>query len=150
MQEKKKPRLAMSFIFTIFMCCYFPLQAQNSTFIKEQVEHLNKVIAENSTGPNDPKAAFSVDDANSIITLTFKRNKSLAGQNRESLQMVATMLPNALIQQVYLKTAGIINGQIIGVRFIEALQNDNYTMKVIIKGTDQQFEFDIPVRLLTL
>ncbi len=64
--------------------------------------------------------------------------------------MIATMLPNMLIQTVYLETTGIIDSQIIGKRFIEALQNDDYSMKVLIKGTDLQFEFDYPVRSLTI
>lgn len=150
MQEIRNLSRLFPLILVLFLFCSFPAQAENSSFIKVQVEQINKVIAENSTSPNDRKAVFSVDNANRIITLTFEFNKSLAGQDRGSLQVIATMLPNALIQTVYLKTAGIIDGKIIGERFIKALQNDNYVMKVIIKGTDQQFEFEYPVRSLTL
>lgn len=143
-----KQSLALFFAFFLFLS--FSVQAENNSFIKDQIEQINKVIADNSTGPNDPKAAFSVDYTNRVITLTFERSISLAGQDKGILQMISTQLPNILIQTVYLKTAGIINGQVIGARLIEALQNDNYTMKVIIKGTDQQFEFDYPIQSLTL
>lgn len=150
MQEIKGHSWLFPILFVLFLFCSFPAQAENSSFIKEQVEQINKVIAENSTYPNDLKAAFSVDSDNRIITLTFERNKSLAGEDRSSFEMVAAMLPIALIQTVYLKTNGIIDGQIIGARFIKALQDDNYAMKVIIKGTDQQFEFEPSVHKLTL
>ncbi len=127
-----------------------PARAESGSFISEQVKAINAVIAEQSKGPNDPNAAFKADEVHKILTLTFERNEILGDMDRESFKMVAAMLPSALIQTAYVSEKGMLNGMTGGAKFIDMLQKQGYTVHVVIKGSDTQFEFDYPASTLTL
>lgn len=60
------------------------------------------------------------------------------------------MLPSVILTTVYITSKGIVNGQIIGGKFIKELQDNNYTITVIISGTDTKYEFSYPSSVLSL
>lgn len=147
---RRSKRLVPLIVCAIITCCAFSVKAEQNSFLKEQVVQINKVIADNSTGPNDPKAAFSLNEKDKILTLVFERNMSLAGQNQDAFAMIAAMLPNSIIQTVYITSKEIVNGAVLGSKFIDQLQRDGYKIKVIVKGTDKQFEFEYSSSILSV
>ena len=124
--------------------------AEDNSFINAQIEQINQVLKDNSTGPNDPQASFKVDTNEKTLTLNFARNKSLAGMDRSLFEGVASMLPSTILTTVYITSKGIVNGQIIGGKFIKELQDNNYTITVIISETDTKYEFSYPSSVLSL
>ena len=132
------------------MHCSLLVKAEANTFVSQQIEQINKVLAEKSTAPNDPKAAFYANEKDKVLTLTFERNKSLAGLDGWNFELTAATLPNILLSTVYIKSKGIINGAVIGSKLIYQFQKEDYIVKVVIKGIDKQFEFQYPSSVLTL
>ncbi len=146
MQIPRKQYWLSSQLFAILPSYSFTAQAENSTFLKELFEQINKVIAGNSTSPNDPKAAFSLNEDAKTLTLLFERNKSLPGQDRDTFEMIATMLP----QRLNSNCLHYVNGAVIGPQFINQPQEYGYKIIVIVKGTDRQFVFEYPSSILSL
>ena len=145
MRMKKILILLVSMIgYTIFVT------AEDTSFINEQIKQINKVLADNSTGPNDPKVSFSADTTNKVLTLQFARNKSLAGMDKGIFENVAGMLPTTILQTAYITSKGIVNGAITGHKFIKEVQSNGYKVVVIISGTDTKYEFTYPSSILSL
>lgn len=124
--------------------------AEDSSFINAQLKQINKVLEDNYSGPNDPKACFNADTKNKTLTLTFARNKPLAGMDKSIFENVASMLPTTMITIVYITSKSIENGFVVGSKFIKELQDSNYRVNVIISGTDTQYEFNYPSSILSI
>ena len=138
------------FLLVALIGCSVFTYAEDTSFINAQVTQINQVLKDNSTGPNDPKASFKVDTTGKTLTLNFARNKSLAGLDRSLFELVAKTLPSTILTTVYITSKGIVNGQILGGKFIKELQDNNYIIIVIISGTDTKYEFSYPSSVLTL
>lgn len=124
--------------------------AEDCSFINEQIKQINKVLTDNSTGPNDPKASFTADTTNKILTLNFSRNNSLGAMGKSMFERVAGMLPSTLLKTVYISTQGIVDGATNGNKLIEELQSADYKVVVIISGADVKYEFNYPSSALSL
>ncbi len=138
------------FLLLALVGCSAFTYAEDTSFISAQVAQINQVLKDNSTGPNDPKASFKVDTTEKTLTLNFARNKSLAGMDRNVFELIAQTLPLTILTTVYITSKGIVNGQIVGGKFIKELQDNNYMIIVIISGTDKKYEFSYPSSVLTL
>lgn len=140
----------ISTLFVALISCVLLVSAEDTSFINEQIIQINKVIADNSKGENDPQANFVVDNTNKVLTLNFFRNQSLAGMQKDVFENMAKVLPNTLFQTVYLKTKSILDGRALASKLIKELQDGNYTINVNIEGTDDKFEFSYPNSILSL
>ena len=70
--------------------------------------------------------------------------------DRNVFELIAQTLPSTILTTVYITSKGIVNGQIVGGKFIKELQDNNYMIIVIISGTDKKYEFSYPSSVLTL
>lgn len=118
-------------------------QAPQSNYIEEQVVYINGIISQNSTGPNDPKAEFSVDTKNHIIKLHFERSTEMPREQLETfISAMPTALPTGILSAAYQqehKTADML-------QFLKALVDNNYIMEVTLKGGSQQITYQITAK----